>query len=160
MKIENVIQSIVFEVEKLNEAIRQDLDEQNINNTKEASNSLRVVSGNDFVQSIGIFYLEFLDQGRYPGTYPPFAPISKWVATKLGITDEKENTRIAIAIVKKIYNLGTEIYRKNKKGIQLDNKIIELKIAVNEAIKNSVKVEIERKLDEFKKIWESKQLKI
>jgi hypothetical protein len=118
------------------------------------------VYGNDFVQSIGIFYLEFLDRGRYPGTYPPFAPISKWVATKLGIIDEKENKQVTFAVMRKLYNLGTEIYRNKKNGIELDNKILELKIAVNEAIKNSVKVEIERKLDEFKKIWESKQLKI
>jgi len=160
MNAENIIQSVVLEVENFNESIRQTLDEKNINNTREAANSLRVQYGTDFVRSIGIFYLEFLDRGRYPGSYAPFNPISKWVSTKLGITDEKENKQATYAIIKKIHNLGTKIYRDNRNGIELDDKILELKIAVNESIKSSIKIEITRRLDEFKKIYESKKLTI
>ena len=173
----NVISNIAREVEKFNDSIRKDLDSKNINNTTEASNSLRVEYGEDFVRSIGIFYLEFLDRGRYPVGYGIggkkktgsqssgkksnfYNAISKWAAQKLGITDEKENKKATFAIMNKINKVGTEIYINKKKGIEIDNKIEALTIAVNEAIRQTAKVEVKRLLDEFKKKYESQKFKI
>jgi hypothetical protein len=60
----------------------------------------------------------------------------------------------------KINKVGTEIYINKKKGIEIDNKIEDLTIAVNEAIKQTAKVEVKRLLDEFKKKYESQKFKI
>jgi hypothetical protein len=145
------IKTIIEEVEKFNESIREALNAKNINNTREASRSLFVDHGENFVRSIGIFYLEFLDTGRAPGKLPPIEPLKDWAKTKFG-ADDKEATSIAFAVAHKIKEIGTEIFINNNKGIELDKKIVTLRKAINKAVTEDVKTQITQKLDEFKKI--------
>lgn len=147
------IDIVIKEVEKFNDSIKQALNSKKISNTGEAARSLRVEFGNDFVQSIGIFYLEFLDTGRGNGKFPPAAPIQKWVETKLGISpDSSEFDGVVYLIRRKIARLGTEIFRNNSKGIELTEKIVSLKKEINKNVKESVFIGIKQRLDRFKKI--------
>lgn len=151
------IQAIINEVEKFNDSIRDALNSKNISDTGEAANSLRVEFGDDFVRSIGIFYLEFLDTGRAPGKFPPKEPIERWVKSKLGKTDsDPDFDGIVFVIQRKIAKLGTAIFINNSKGIELDKKIVALRKSLNMAISNSVKVEINQRLNRFKKIAQQK----
>ena len=72
------IEAIIKDVERFNDSIVNALDSKNISNTREAAESIRIEFGFDFVRSIGIFYLEFLDTGRGPGEPPPFGKILEW----------------------------------------------------------------------------------
>lgn len=144
-----IIPSIVKEVELFNESIKDALDSKNISNTGEAARSLYVDWGENWVKSIGIFYLEFLDTGRGPGKFPPIEPIIRWAQNKFGV-DENEAKGIAFVVARKIANLGTEIYLNKGNGIELEKKIITLREKLNEVIKESAKFEIKQKLNEFK----------
>ena len=153
-----IIEAIVKEVEAFNQSIRDTLASKRINNTGEASKSLEVIHGKDFVQSVGVFYLEFLDTGR--GSNPKksskgkfLEAIKKWLRTKHGITKEPELTKKAEHVVYRINALGTLIFRDNKKGIELTKKISILRENINEEVADAVKIEIEQKLDKFKKIY-------
>jgi len=147
------IQAIIKEVEKFNDSIRDALNSKNISNTREAARSLYVDYGKDFVQSIGVFYLEFLDTGRAPGKFPPKKPIEEWVKTKLGKSEsDPEFDGIVYVIQRKIADLGTEIFRNNSKGIELSKKIVTLRENLRAAIKESAVLEIKQRLDKFKNI--------
>jgi len=146
------IKAVIKEVERFNDSIRDTLNIKGISDTKEAANSLFIEYGADFVQSIGIFYLEFLDTGRAPGKFPPIAPIERWVESKLGISPSDSNfDGIVYVISKKIADLGTTIYRNKSKGIELDKKIVTLRKNINEALRESTIVSIRQRLDRFKK---------
>lgn len=149
------IKAIIKEVEKFNDSIVEALDSKNISNTREAARSLHIEYGKDFVRSIGIFYLEFLDTGRAPGNFPPIQPLIDWAKSKFGVNDA-EAKQIAFLTGRKIARLGTEIFRNNSKGIELSEKIVTLRKAINESVKESVVLEIKQKLDKFKKIYKMK----
>jgi hypothetical protein len=152
-----IIEQIISEVEKFNESIIDVLDSKNISNTREAANSLRIEFGEDFVQSIGVFYLEFLDTGRGPGIMPPYEPIANWVNTKLGIDENDETFEgVVFAIRKKIADMGTEIFRNNSKGIELREKIITLRENIMKTTPKFVVSEIKQHLNKFKKIYNEK----
>lgn len=59
---------------------------------KEAKEIKIIIESND--------YLEFIDKGRKPGSFPPIKEISKWVKTK-GISE-----KAAFPIAKSIYKYG------------------------------------------------------
>lgn len=148
----NQIEAAIKEVEKFNDSIRDTLNSKDISDTQEAANSLFVEYSEDFVRSIGIFYIEFLDTGRAPGKFPPRKPIANWVESKLGISPgEPEFDGIVYVISKKIADLGTTIFRNNSKGIELDKKIVTLRKNLNEALRESTIVTINQRLDRFKK---------
>jgi len=147
-----IIEGIIKEVEKFNDSIRDALDLKNISNTREASNSLRIDYGEDFVSSIGIFYLEFLDTGRGTGKMPPISPIKDWAKNKFGV-DDKEALSIAFAVAHKIAVLGTEIFINNSKGIELEKKVLNLKENINANVGQYAVSEIKQVLDKYKKLY-------
>ena len=149
------IQAIINEVEKFNDSIREALDSKGISDTREAANSLRIEFENDFVRSIGIFYLEFLDTGRGPGKPPPFKKILEWAMRRTG-QPKNEVWGLAVYVTNKIAEVGTAIFQNNSKGIELDKKIVTLREGLNQAISESVKIEINQRLDRFKKIAKQK----
>ena len=145
------IETTIKEVEKFNDSIRDALKSKNISDTGEAANSLFVEHGEDFVRSIGIFYIEFLDTGRGPGRFPPRAPIARWVESKLGISSSNpEFNGIVYIISKKIADLGTTIFRNQGKGIELDKKIVTLRQNLNKVLRESTIVTIKQRLNKFK----------
>ena len=123
--IDNTIQL----VEKFNDSIRSDLSSKNIDNSGEASNSIRIESTKNSVTSLGVDYLYYLDQGRGAGKFPPVDEIVKWVATKA--------VSISPYLVgRKIAREGTEIFKDKSRGIQLDQK---RKILLDEINQNAAK---------------------
>jgi hypothetical protein len=145
------IEAVIKEVEKFNESIKDSLNSKNISNSGEASKSLFVEFGENFVQSIGAFYLEFLDTGRAPGKFPPIKPLKDWAKIKFGADDEEAES-IAFAVAHKIKRLGTEIFINNGKGIELDKKIVTLRENLNVAVRESTVLEIKQRLRKFKDI--------
>ena len=150
------IESIINEVEKFNESIVDALDSKKISNTREAANSLNVKFGDDFVQSWGVFYLEFLDTGRGPGKPPPYNKIEFWVKTKLGLSEESDIKRAVYFIRKKIADLGTEIYLHNEEGIELTEKVVTLRKQLKQVIPISAKADVIQLLYKFKKEYKFK----
>jgi hypothetical protein len=145
-----IIDAVVEEFEKFNDSIIQTLAVKKINDTKEAARSLEVKHGRDFVQSLGIFYIEFLDTGRGPGEKPPWKPILEWAMRRTGQT-ASEVWGLAVYVQEKIAEIGTNIFINNKKGLEIDKKIVTLRKAVNEAISEEMDFILEKKLDRFKK---------
>lgn len=145
----NQIEAAILQVEKFNDSIKDALNTKRISDTGEAARSLFVEHGADFVRSIGIFYIEFLDTGRAPGKFPPIEPLKKWAKSKFGV-DDKEATSIAFAVAHKIKKLGTTIFISNSKGIELDKKIVTLRKNLNEALRESTIFTIKQRLNRFK----------
>lgn len=145
-----VLEEILKEVEIFNESIRKTLDEKGISNTEEASKSLRIEFGNNFVKSIGVFYLEFLDTGRGPGKFPNIGAIREWVRTKKGITDARELDRVTFLVARRIAQIGTRIFRDNSKGIELEKKINILNERLIETSSKAAKAEVLQRLDRYK----------
>jgi hypothetical protein len=158
----STIDAIVKEVEKFNESIIEALNVKGISDTGEAARSLRIEYGKDFVRSIGVFYLEFLDTGRGPGRWPPYEPISRWVSSKLGINKQNPKHESVVYFVrKKIADLGTQIFiHRPNEGIELDKKIVTLRENLRKVVTESVVYDIRQKLDRFKKIHKQNQYKI
>jgi len=147
-----IIESIILEVEKFNQSIKDALDSKKISNTGEASRSIYIDYGSDFVKSIGIFYLEFLDTGRGPGKFPPLQPLIDWAKNKFGVSD-REAKQIAYLTGRKIAALGTEIFLNNSKGIELKEKIVILRENINKAALEATKIEIKQQLNRFKQAF-------
>lgn len=147
----NQIEATIKEVEKFNDSIRDALDSKNISNTREAVRSIYIDFGENFVRSMGIFYLEFLDTGRAPGKFPPKEPIERWVQTKLGLSPgNSEFDGIVFVIQRKIAQLGTEIYLNKGKGIELSEKIVTLRENLNIALRESAILTVKQRLNRFK----------
>ena len=104
-------------------SVRETLRVKGIDNTLEASNSLRVEMSEKGGAVYGVDYFYFLDKGRKPGKFPPVKNMRDWVRTKLGITEPKELARVAYLVGRKISREGTSIYKDNSKGLQLDKLI-------------------------------------
>lgn len=157
----NQIEAAIKEVEKFNDSIIDALDSKNITNTGEAARSIYIDFGENFVRSIGIFYLEFLDTGRGPGRWPPYKPLADWVETKLGIPRGNPRFESTVYFVrKKIADLGTEIFLRNGEGIELTEKIVTLRENLRVALRESTILTIKQKLDRFKKLYHKKKFKI
>jgi len=104
-------------VEKFNDEVRNDLSSKGIDNTREASNSIRIEvdENRKSVKSVGIGYLYYLDKGRAPGKFPPPDVIEAWTTSK--------PVEISPYLVgRKIAREGTEIFKNSSKGIELDKK--------------------------------------
>ena len=103
-------------IERFNDNVKDDLSSKGIDNTREASNSLRVETTIQknlvSIKSVGVDYLYYLDQGRKPGKFPPVDVIEQWVATKPVEIDP-------YLVGRKIAREGTEIYKDRTKGIRL-----------------------------------------
>lgn len=154
-----IIHLIINEVEKFNESIKEALDSKNITNTGEAARSLRIDYGEDFVKSIGIFYLEFLDTGRGPGKPPPFRKIHKWVMQKFGQT-EQEAYPFAKYVTEKIAKIGTDIFINNGVGIELEKKVEILRQNIRMSIENYIKFDLKQELNFFKKEFMKRKYQI
>lgn len=116
-------QIIVNNLERFNTLIRDEFVKKGINDTKQASNSLKVIDNGNVFLSVGSDYIEVLDRGRGAGKYAPVDSIQNWVKSKLGIIDDKEIKQIAFLINRKIKNEGTAIFKDNTKGLEIDEKI-------------------------------------
>ncbi len=124
-----LIENTVELVEQFNEDIKSDLSSKGIDNSKDASNSLRIKveqSSNKInISSLGVDYIYYLDKGRGPGKFPPVKVTEDWVATKPVDINP-------FLVGRKIAREGTEIYKDNSKGIQLDKKREELQKTIKE----------------------------
>ncbi|RLD69228.1 MAG: hypothetical protein DRI95_00620 [Bacteroidetes bacterium] len=147
----SVSEYIISELYKLNKSIADTLDGKDITNTGNAKKSLRVEQDGNHFKSIGIFYLEFLNTGRGGGRFPPTHKIELWVRTKLGITDEKKVKQVTFLVSRKISKLGTQIFKDNSKGIQLEKKINDLRAEINQNLGTYIKTDIVQQLDRFTK---------
>jgi hypothetical protein len=100
--------------------IRKRLSDKGINNTMQASQSLNKKATETNLQITGLRYIGALDKGRRPGRFPPVDAIRDWVAQKLGISGNDQNS-IAYLIGRKIANEGTSIYQDRTQGIELES---------------------------------------
>ena len=153
MIINSTISEISDLLDEFNDSIKRTLQSKGISNTGEAERSLRVELGHTFARSVGIFYIEFLDKGR--GKNPSKADpnfrknIRKWLVTKHGITDIDELETATDRVVYFINKLGTLIYRDNKKGLEIDKKVLSLKSKLSEAVTRGAVTDIKRVLNKF-----------
>ena len=115
------MQKVLEEIgNELIEEIRKRLSDKNINSTGTASRSLNTKVTDVKLEIKGLRYIGALDKGRSPGRFPPVDAIRDWVAQKLGISGN-ENNSIAYLIGRKIANEGTSIYQDKSKGIELES---------------------------------------
>ena len=132
--------------------IKDDLNSKGIDNTGRAAESLRVEAREDQDRVIlwGIDYIEFLNKGRGPGKFPPEQAIRDWVVVKLGLEGD-ELERVIGLIRVKIADEGTTIFKDNSRGIQLENKVINLRAEIKKQAPGWAKATVLNKLRKFQK---------
>lgn len=116
--------------DKMIQALKQRFQEQNLNDTKEAVNSLSAVVSERSIVIEGLARILFLEFGRRPGPdnwreLMPF--ILPWVRRKIN-PEESGVYPIAVTIAKKIAEKGTDILTDQAKGLQIEitiGKVIE-----------------------------------
>ena len=141
-------------LEDFNQSIRDDIFSKGINDTGDAANSLRVVEiDNSHWQSVGSDYIEILDRGRGPGKGIPVDTLNDWIKRKMGITDDKEMKRVAFFIQRKAKNEGNAIFRGEKEGLNIDDKIETLKEKLMPELAAFEKAEVIKHLNKFKLKW-------
>jgi hypothetical protein len=124
-------------LEKLRDDIRAAIASKGLDNSGAAFDSLEISRN----QLLGADYFYYLDKGRGPGKFPPLKNIVEWVRSKLGL-EGSEAKGVAYVIGKKISEKGTEIYRDNSKGINLDALITAMLTDLQEAVADEAKVEV------------------
>ena len=145
--IENII---VENVTGFNESIKDTIIKKRINDTGSAARSLKVVVVGNKVQSVGNDYIEVLDRGRRPGKFAPVDNIRDWVRSKLGLTEPKEINSVAYLVNRKIALAGTEIFLNPSRGLQIDNKISDMRKKLNKDLRIHAVVEVKKILNKFK----------
>ena len=133
-----------------NDNIGSTMDSKSITNTGQAKQSLRVEFDEKSVRSLGINYIEILNDGRPPGKFAPVDNITEWVRTKLGITEEKELKYVSFLVNRKIATEGTEIYKDKSKGLQIDERVKALTSALTFALPKAAKIDAQILLNKFK----------
>jgi len=149
-----LIDKTVEILDGMNASIKGDLDSKGISNTGEARDSIRVEVDGLTVRSLGVDYLEFLNRGRGPGKYPPPSNLVEWVRSKLGITENAES--VAFLIGRKIAEQGTGIFNNRSKGIELEDKIGDVKDKISDMIPALVKEQLTIGLNKYMKAFQMK----
>lgn len=124
--------------------IKEDLSSKGIDNSKQASNGLRIEIKDTRVILWGVDYLEFLNTGRGPGKFPPVSEIKAWV-------ESKPVPISAYLVGRKIAREGTAIFKDRSKGIQLENKVINLRQELKKQVPYFAKERVLNKLRDFNK---------
>ena len=166
---DEIIISIVEELEKVTDKIQHSLSVKGFDYTGFASNSLRIETSENRVTLWGADYIEFLETGRgktnRPGSGVATRKIFEWVERKLapllGISDEKKIESLQFAVAKKIHNEGTAVYLYINGGNSKYKKRPPLGIAkiaadfetdIKAIVKKAAVLEIKKGLDKFKKL--------
>lgn len=141
------IDIIVAESEKTNFEIQATLDAKGITDTGRAKRSIHLEVDKDkgTVTSKGVDYLEALNTGRGPGKFPPPENMQQWAARKIG------DKKAAFPVGKKISEEGTEIYKDNTKGIQLNKKLNDLRQRLSQKLPDASRAEVTEFLNDFNK---------
>lgn len=147
----NIDEFINIELDSFIRSIQDDMQRKGIDTTGTASQSLQKDKKNNSYIVSGIFYFYWLDKGRAPGKFPPVDKILEWVRKKpVRFSYEgKQLTedQIAYLIGRSLKENGSRIYRNNALGIELDKKIEQLTINLNEKLPNFVKQEVINRLN-------------
>lgn len=117
--IDDKVEELLIE---FNDNLAKTLDSKGITATGMARDTLSVDidKRNQVGQSIGKYYLEFLDRGRGFGRFPPPQNIAAWIRVKLGIQEDKVVRQVSFLIGRKLATEGSEIFKVPGEGIELD----------------------------------------
>lgn len=113
--------------------IQSKFDSQGLSDTGvgKASLSYKVKGGKLMIE--GLKRVLLLQYGRRPGTPPPFGVIKEWVIRKLNPPEEAVYI-ITKTIVDKIAANGTQIFRDEAKGLELELILDDLNKELNEIV--------------------------
>lgn len=109
--------------------------------TGQSAASLTIVETKDGGELIGVGYWVQQARGRRPGTFPLISSIQKWII-KRGIKPFNPKTSIrslAYLFARAIAQSGTLIWQKKKPGVDIKDKLPELKKQLKEDIKKDIK---------------------
>lgn len=90
--------------------IRANMVSEGVNASGKTSNSLEYEATDNSLTIRGAKSFTWVEQGRRPGTPPPFPPILEWVEAKLGLSG-KEAVGVAWAVVKSIGERGSVTFK-------------------------------------------------
>jgi len=120
-------QTIFSVLEVIRKRIIQDQSAKKIRASGASSQSLQIEEIRNGGQLIGSDYFQQQITGRKPGKFPPIKPILQWIDSKGLSLNKITKNGLAYVIAKKIAEKGTDIYRKKRPGL-----------AVNEIVKQAL----------------------
>lgn len=129
------------EVERTNEQIRQAMPRDE----GKAASSLHVEIAGNKINSVGLSYIEYLDRGSAPWADPSKYRSLGFILEKNGWSDRHNINAYAAAFV--IAHEGSQIYKGRKQGIELNDKLLQLKERIKQNIPKFVKTQISNTLN-------------
>lgn len=152
-----LINVIIEQVEQFNKDLARVLQSRKFIDTGKALRSLKIRSGKNFVQSIGVNYLEFLNRGSRPWSDKSFTSVKKlgYILHISGWAKRKGLNPYAVAasIVKK----GSQVFRGKRAGIEADELVKDFKDNLRIETKLYTSLEIKRKLNCFSSKYNQRQ---
>lgn len=136
----NLIDVIIEEIRITNDQIRDAMPKDE----GTAAQSIHIKIQGDEIQSVGSYYIEYLDRGSAPWKNPEQFKKLGFILDKSGWADRKNTNPYAAAY--SIAHYGSQIYRGRKTGIELDQKLDDLNKRLMQKIPKFVNREISNRL--------------
>lgn len=159
----NTEKIIVDSIEISIREIKNEINSKGFNDTGYAASSMEIRKSIDSVQLWGADYLEFLAYGRGKGGIK-LKPIFEWVERKLapilGVTDQSEIETLQYFVAKKIQETGTQVFKKQRKGIEIDKILLNLERNISSKISENIKADILLRLDKYKELFKKRTLNL
>lgn len=140
-------------ITRVKQAYKEDFRRKNLDASGGSSDSLRDVAEESTGQLFGKRSIGALIEGRKPGKQPPLEAIIQWLKDKktFRIDDDRGPSlrSLAFLIARKIGKEGTDIYKRKRPALNVDDLIVEAKKELGSAI---LKIEKERIIESLTKL--------
>jgi hypothetical protein len=134
-------------LKRISDAYIKDQQGKGIRASGRSAASLREVTEPAGGRLFGKGYFHFQKVGRRPGKFPPIDAILNWIEEK-GITPDISKKSLAFLIARKIARLGTDIFRGRRRGLNVEDEILEARKELAATIGKIKKDELIQKLKE------------
>jgi hypothetical protein len=135
-------------LKRISDAYVKDQQGKGIRASGRSAASLKEVTEPTGGRLFGKAYFHFQKVGRRPGKFPPINAILTWIEEK-GITPADISKKsLAFLIARKIARLGTDIFRGRRRGLNVEEEILEARKELAATIGKIKKDELIQKLNE------------
>jgi len=150
-----LIDIIIEEVKQFRKDLINMLINRKLVDTGKSIESLKIESSNNNVKLLGVDYLEFLERGSRPWADKSLKSKRKlgYILKVSGWAARKGVNPYAVASV--IVESGSQIFRNERAGIEVDNLVSDFKNRLNARITSFAKLEIERGLQKYAKQYQN-----
>jgi hypothetical protein len=135
-------QTIFSVLEIIRKRIIQDQQTKRIRSSGKSAQSLQIEEISNGGQLVGDDYFQQQITGRKPGKFPPIKPILQWIDSKGLSLNKITKNGLAYIIARKIAEKGTDIYRKKRPGLAVNEIVNQALPSLKDQLIKAGKIEL------------------